>query len=200
MRSLQIIFTLLVLVVCARSVSGSDPYNPEPCTDPYTCKNKPILYGSIEGTKAICPGATGSWTLVGGALLGSKEKCKETPVDVTASEYWTYAVTGPEPTSGTGKTFSWAPTQPGDYKITWKGTATASPCDVDPIERTYDFKVYEEEFDPKLNVEKDFAAALEPKLKKVEELINSTFFLSGASLKVTGSLTAKGGRKCCDLK
>ena len=187
--------TLLLWLTCSTGAVAADPVNPDPCTDLWDCIYPPILGGTTAGSAMICQNKTGTWSISDLVTPGYKERCgkKKHPgirsASGTGNIDWKWKVEGAKNFSeeGVGKTFDKSYSEPGDYKITWVGSAlTDDKGEVNECEKPAD-----------VTVNDTFKVILEERLFSVQPKSPSDFdkaFCLGE--KRTGTFTIKDYSQC----
>ncbi|MBA2479415.1 MAG: hypothetical protein H0V44_02035 [Planctomycetes bacterium] len=106
--------------------------NPDPCYEPWRCKQEPVLSASWSKTTVkVCPGTAGTWTAFVSINQGIRRRCEEELQDVGVKDIaWTWVINGPVSSSGTGNSVTFTPTKCGSYTVKMTVTGKAEdPCD-----------------------------------------------------------------------
>lgn len=125
----RVVLPLVALIITSVAWC-SEPLNPKPCPDPWVCKYPPTLVDvKPQGDTVVCWGTTGGWNVAWTLVPGEKTRCDQV-ADVNGTVTWTWALSGPESSSGSGDSFSYTPKTCGDYTITWTASVDSDePCE-----------------------------------------------------------------------
>lgn len=137
----RVVLPLVALVITSVAWC-SEPLNPKPCPDPWVCKYPPALVDvKPQGDTIVCWGTTGGWNVAWTLVPGKKTRCDQ-EADVNGTVTWTWALSGPESSSGVGDSFSYTPKTCGDYTITWTASVDSDePCEDYSEQAYYNFNV-----------------------------------------------------------
>jgi hypothetical protein len=142
---------LLWLASSTGAVADDYPVNPGDCQDSWVCIFSPTIGGTITGPYSLCPGKTGSWSISDTVTPGRKERCEmpKYPGVLNANGDkgkidWVWKIEGVNSftADGVGSSFDKSYSEPGEYKITWKGSAyTDDKGESEKCDNPYDVEV-----------------------------------------------------------